>query len=146
MKWPCAKYRIPAQQLATDAATAGDQVTEIVRQVLQKAPSATIVLVGYPQIAPPKAGCAGLPSMDAAELVGVNYLFTQINNQMRSAAQQTGTSFADITDVSEGHDVCSSAPWVRGPKETSGKKLGLLPLAPAQKAAADAVIAALASR
>ncbi|MBO9521727.1 MAG: SGNH/GDSL hydrolase family protein [Nocardioidaceae bacterium] len=144
MEWPCAKFRIPAQQLATEATTAGTQVTEIVRQVLQKAPNAYVVLVGYPKIAPPKAGCDGLPRMDANQLVGVNYLFDQVNKSMRSAAQQTGTQYADLSTVSDGHDACSATPWVRSPK--GDKKLALLPLAPAQKAAADAVIAALATR
>lgn len=146
MEWPCAKYRIPAQQLGTDAETAGTQVTEIVRQVLQKAPDATIVLVGYPKIAPPKAGCAGLPTMDANQLIGVNYLFDQINNQMRGAAQQTGTEYADLGAATDGHDVCSTQPWVRGLRDPHGKQYGLLPLEPAQRAAARAVIAALRTR
>lgn len=146
MAWPCAKLRIPAQQLAGEASTAGDQATEIVRQVLQKAPEAFIVLVGYPKIAPPKAGCAGLPQMDEAQLIGVNYLFDQINKELRGAAAQTGAEYADLSAVSDGHDVCSPDPWVRGPKAPQGEKFGLLPLAPAQKAAADAVIAALTNR
>lgn len=145
MEWPCAKYRIPAQQLGTEADAAGDQLTEVVRQVQQKAPNAYVVLVGYPKIAPPKESCAGLPKMDEAQLIGVNYLFDQINKELRGAAQQTGATYADISKVSDGHDACSTTPWVRSPKDPNAK-LRLLPLAPAQKAAADAVIAELQYR
>lgn len=146
MTWPCDQYRIPAQQLGTEVAAVGDAVTQIVRAVLQRAPNAFVVIVGYPNIAPPHHGCKGLPTMSADQLLGVNAMFIQLNHQLRDSAAETGTTFADLTTTTGGHDVCSAHPWVRSPLDKRGAKFALLPLAPEPKAAADAVMTAVQNR
>lgn len=146
MEWPCEKYRVPAQQIGSDANAVGETTTEIVRAILDKAPDAFVVLVGYPKIPPPEGTCKGLPEMDELQLAGVHALFEQLNTQMQATARETGTTYADLADASEGHDVCSTSSWVRQVDNEHGQKAALLPLAPEQKAAADAVMAALENR
>jgi hypothetical protein len=146
METPCDSYRVPATQLGAEVADVGSAVTAIVRAVQAKAPNAEVVVVGYPAISPPSHGCKGLPEMNDLQLVGVNALFTQLNASLQDTARETGAAFADLSTSTKGHDVCAKEPWIRNPDDPRGKKFPLLPLAPEPKAAADAVMAAVANR
>lgn len=144
LELPCGD-RIPAGQLVKQVGAIGDRVGEIVRDVQTRAPSALILIVGYPRIAPEKR-CAGLPPLDEKQLSGVRQLYEQANRTLRSAAQTTGATFVDVDAATSGHDVCADEPWVRRPAQGVPAKYALLPLAPAQKATADAVLAAVRTR
>lgn len=76
--------------------------------VKAKAPSATVVILGYPTILPPTGSVACLPSMPIA-LGDVPYLYKEqavLNNTVRKAAEATGTVFVDMSGASVGHDAC----------------------------------------
>lgn len=146
MQLPCGPKQIPAVTIGPEAAAAGQAITAVVRAIQDKAPSAYIVVVGYPKLIPDENPCDLLPSLRPADYQGVTYLFGQVNSYAQSAARQTGSWYADLAPATSSHDVCSAEPWVRSPKALHGRTTALMPLAPAQQAAADAVIEGLAAR
>ena len=76
--------------------------------VKRKAPSATIVIVGYPMILPPTGSPACLSSVPIA-LGDVPYLYKQqqvLNNTVHQAAKATGVTYVDMAAASAGHDAC----------------------------------------
>lgn len=144
MQAPCGN-RIPPQDIAAEASEAAAATTDIVRQILDKAPKATIVVVGYPWISPRTNPCKSLPKMTQPELDGANALVFGLNSQLQTTARQTGAIYVDMFELTEGHDVCSTSPWIRGTKPKDLRS-ALHPLAPEQKAATDAIIEALRQR
>lgn len=141
---PCGN-KIPPQDIAAEAAEAAANATEIVRRILTIAPRATVVIVGYPWIAPHTNACDLLPKLNQAELDGANALFFSLNRELQTTARQTNGFFADLSEVSDGHDVCAADPWIRSTK-AKDERAALHPLAPAVKAAADAVVTAVRQR
>jgi hypothetical protein len=76
--------------------------------VHQKAPAATVVILGYPQILPATGSLACYPSMPIS-LGDVPWLAHQqdvLNGVVRKAAAVTGSRFIDMAPSSTGHDAC----------------------------------------
>ena len=85
----------------------------VVRDVRTKAPSARILLVGYPQIVPASGTCPDVPFAPA------DYRFAhQVNRGLteavRRAAARTASTYVDVWRASAGHDICASDPWING--------------------------------
>jgi hypothetical protein len=76
--------------------------------VRQKAPAATVVILGYPQILPPVGELSCYPSMPIAmgDVPWLNHEEAVLNAVIAKAAQQTGARFVDMSASSTGHDVC----------------------------------------
>lgn len=145
MAAPCGD-RIPPQTLGAEAVAVGSAISRIVSEIQAKAPKAYIVLVGYPRIAPQTESCRGLPSLDAAQIIGVNALFNQLNEAMQNLARQTGSAYADLSQVSNNHDICSASSWIRAATDKPSTRAALHPLPPEQRAAADAILLAVSQR
>ena len=84
--------------------------------VHKKAPSATVAILGYPQILPEYGTLACYPSMGIA-LGDVHWLHEEqevLNAAVKRAALNTGTRFIDLGPVSVGHDACQpeSKRWI----------------------------------
>ena len=76
--------------------------------VRQKAPAATVVILGYPQILPPVGELSCYPSMPIAmgDVPWLNHEEAVLNAVVAKAAQQTGARFVDMAASSAGHDAC----------------------------------------
>jgi lysophospholipase L1-like esterase len=85
----------------------------VVRAVRSKAPSAQIMLVGYPQIIPASGSCANGPFApgDYAFMRKVNHGLTQA---VAAAARASKATYVDVWSASAGHDLCSSDAWING--------------------------------
>ena len=71
-----------------------------------KAPNAKVAILGYPWILPPTGGC--FDKMPVAE-GDVPYLRDEqatLNDAVKRAAAATGSTYVDMSTVSEGHDAC----------------------------------------
>lgn len=77
--------------------------------VRQKAPAATVVILGYPQILPPVGELSCYPSMPIAmgDVPWLNHEEAVLNAAVSKAAQQTGARFVDMSAISAGHDACT---------------------------------------
>ena len=84
--------------------------------VHKKAPHATVVILGYPQILPEWGQLACYPQMPIS-LGDVHWLHEEqevLNAVVRKAALQTGTRFINMGPSSRGHDACQpeSRRWI----------------------------------
>jgi hypothetical protein len=101
--------------------TYGSQFTDAIRTqtyphlvaaltaVRTKAPSATVVILGYPQILPAtwNPGCIGVMPYAQGDVPWLHDQQAVLNDVVRKAAQQTGARFIDMAPSSTGHDACS---------------------------------------
>jgi hypothetical protein len=144
--FPCTDKMNP-QTALTNVQTATEAVTSAIRAVQDRAPDAYIVVVGYPNITPASGSCDALPpTVDQVGLDTANILFEALNRQIRSAARETGAAYADISELSAGHELCSDDSWIRGGPVGRGGAVDYHPDAAEQKAVAAAVAELVKSR
>jgi len=115
------------------------RVTDIVREVRERAPEAKVLVVGYPQIISADNTCAQLPlaAGDYAYGERVNRALTEV---LRFAAKETGSTYVDVWAASQGHDICSDDPWVNGAVTDQQRAAAYHPFAAEQVAVADLVV------
>jgi lysophospholipase L1-like esterase len=79
--------------------------------VRKKAPAATVVILGYPQILPNIGELSCYRSMPIAmgDVPWLNHEQDVLNAVVSQAAQQTGARFIDMAAASAGHDACQPA-------------------------------------
>jgi len=104
------------------------------------------VVVGYPNITPESGSCDALPKVEQISLDTANLLFEEVNRQIRSTARQTGAAYADISELSVGHELCSDESWIRGGPDGPGGAVDYHPDAAEQKAVAAAIAELVKSR
>lgn len=111
----------------------------VVAKVHRLAPTAEVLLVGYPHIVAVGSTCDELPlaAGDYAYAEKVNRALTE---SVRHAAQATGSTYVDVWAASEGHDICSSDPWVNGSVTDQKRAAAYHPFAVEQAAVADLVV------
>jgi hypothetical protein len=100
----------------------GDKYTDLIRQqtypnlvraltaVHTKAPDATVVIIGYPEILPPRwvPGCASM-GIAVGDVPWLHHQQDVLNAVVEKAALKTGTRFVDMAPSSTGHDACQPA-------------------------------------
>jgi lysophospholipase L1-like esterase len=76
--------------------------------VHQKAPLATVVILGYPRVLPDTGDPACYPSMPISmgDVPYVNEWAMALNAAVEKAAAETGSRFVDMSVSSAGHDAC----------------------------------------
>lgn len=145
LQLPCVD-RVPPPDLQDRVNTIEDSLIEVVRKLQEKAPTAYIVIVGYPQLMPARDTCAGLPKLNPFELDAAYFVLQKVNQAVRSAAQQTGSTFIDVARLTSDHHICSDDPWVHDKKSVAGKQQAYHPLAPEQDAVAAEIAVRVRSR
>ncbi|UVO53648.1 SGNH/GDSL hydrolase family protein [Sphingomonas sp. SUN039] len=94
-------------------------LTATLAEIRKRSPRARIVVVTYPTILPDSGTCATLGiSKEQADLmraVGV-----KLAEATRTAAIKAGVITVDMASRSQGHDACSSDPWVNGFRPKAG--------------------------
>ena len=140
---PCADtLRARGIDLVGEAREISGRVEDAVREVRQRAPGATVVLVGYLRLVPSSGRCRGLPFARGDYAFG-DRVTRGLNDALARAARRTGARFVDMYSASKGHDVCSRDPWVNGARTEEGKALAFHPLAEGMEAVADRVVKTL---
>lgn len=140
---PCADtLRARGVDLVGEAREISGRVEDAVREVRQRAPRATVVLVGYLRLVPSSGRCRGLPFARGDYAFG-DRVTRGLNDALARAARRTGARFVDMYSASKGHDVCSRDPWVNGARTEEGKALAFHPLAEGMEAVADRVVKTL---
>ncbi len=118
-------------------------------QIAARAPYAHVIVVGYPH---PFAysSCGGAGLMDAWFPTNVRQNLNSVVDWYASIEQteasKYGFTFVDMRNVFAGHEMCSSAPWLVNPLDTSLSEANWFhPTATAHRAMAWAVYMALPS-
>jgi hypothetical protein len=114
----------------------GRRVASTLSLVHRRAPSAQVVLVGYPRLVDPDTSCPKRLPFSTAELALAYDVQARLNEEMRNAADQTGTTYVDLFKASEGHGICAKRPWVNGQRTVQGRAVAYHPFEVEMRAAA----------
>jgi lysophospholipase L1-like esterase len=79
-----------------------------------RAPSARVVVLGYPVLFDETVGNCGFGGMSIAKRRSLNAGAVQLNATIRARAQAAGFTWSDVSDEFAGHGICGPAPWLHG--------------------------------
>ena len=113
-------------------------VRAVLQAVRRRAPNARVMVVTYLRLLPDDDECAALP-YPVGDVAWVTQVERSLAEAMRRAAVAQGVEIVDMQQLSEGHDVCSSEPWVNGLRPKAKDGWFLHPNAAGAKAVANAV-------
>ena len=84
-------------------------VVKALKAVKAKAPAATVVIVGYPEILPEvgRLSCYASMPISMGDVPWLNHEQDVLNEVIAKAAKQTGARFIDMAPSSAGHDACA---------------------------------------
>ena len=84
-------------------------VVRALSAVRKKAPRATVVILGYPQILPPVGSlqCYAVTGISTGDVPWLVHQEEVLNDVVRRAAAKTGARYVDTYTPSAGHDACS---------------------------------------
>jgi lysophospholipase L1-like esterase len=82
------------------------------RAVRAKAPGAEVAILGYPWIVPEAGGCFDKMPVATGDVPYLRSLQATLNDAVQRAAAETGATYVDFAEVSDGHDACQR-PGVR---------------------------------
>ncbi|MFE2076689.1 SGNH/GDSL hydrolase family protein [Streptomyces misionensis] len=101
-----------------------------------KAPSAHVVVLGYPHFYQLQGTCAR--GLDDSERAALNAAIDHLDSLIAQRATRHGFTFADARTAFSGHEICSAGPWMHSVElldltesyhpTASGQSLGYLPL------------------
>jgi lysophospholipase L1-like esterase len=89
-----------------------DNFKKIVDGIHQRSPSARIVFVNYLTLLPETGACPDKLPLSRDELEKSRSVAARLAAITQSVANQTGSDLLKASDITKGHDVCSSDPWV----------------------------------
>ena len=122
---PCqAHYTSQGDELGARIDATAPKVAAVLAGIRERAPSARILVVGYPVILPADGpGCWPLMPIAVGDVAWLRTVQGRLNSMLAEQAAATGAVFVDTYTSSVGHDVCRlpGAKWVEG----------LVPTAPA---------------
>lgn len=87
------------------------------RTITRKAPNARVIVLGYPRFFPndPPHSCptgALYTSFSHADMKWVNDKIALADSAIAGAAKATGVTFVNTYDAFDGHELCTSDPWL----------------------------------
>jgi lysophospholipase L1-like esterase len=130
------------QELSALTDPIGESVRKLLVAVQRRAPDATVLLVGYPQLVPATGRCADLP-LARGDYGYVREGLELLDQSLRRAAEDAGATYVDVWSASEGHDICAGDDaWVNGATGKPGVAAFYHPFERAQRAIADLVVEA----
>lgn len=114
------------------------RLVRVLREVSQRAPDATVVLVGYPRFLDIDGPtCPQLP-VTREDARGLDAFSAALNDAMARAARRGGAEYADMYTPSAGHGVCAGEEaWVNGVNTDTQRALALHPVSRGQAAVAE---------
>lgn len=94
----------------------GDRVAGVVRGVRQHAPHATILVIGYPRIAPTSGYCPDVLPFADGDYRYLDGIEEYLNAAIERGTRAAGGRFVDTYPASSGHDACATggAAWING--------------------------------
>ncbi|MFE3636695.1 SGNH/GDSL hydrolase family protein [Streptomyces sp. NPDC059168] len=119
---------------ATNGALPGE-LDRLYSAIRGRAPAARVVVLGYPRLYRLHGSCSGgLPDTERSAL---NDASDHLNRVIAARAAAHGFTFVDVRKVFDGHEICSSEPWLHSVDwldlgesyhpTAAGQSLGYLP-------------------
>lgn len=104
---PCKAHY--GNQLQERIAAVAPKIDAVLDGIADRAPDATVLVVGYLRILPPDTGCFPVVPVAAGDVAYFDGVQHELNAMLGDRAAASGATFVDPGDVL-GHDVCQ-APW-----------------------------------
>jgi len=121
------------------------RVHRAVAAVRARAPRATVLVVGYPRIAPAHGTCPSVLPFADGDYRFADLVERRLNAALRDAARGGGALFVDTYAASRGHDACAGRQaWVNGQRTDIGRALAYHPFRAYMEAVSRLVTARLA--
>lgn len=120
-----------------DAAAIQGHVEQALAAIVERAPDATVVVVGYLHILPEEGTCAAVPFAPGDYAWGTQ-VHQALNASLSRAAEAYGASYVDMYAASVGRDACAAEPWVNG-EQIRADAFSYHPFRSGMKGIADAV-------
>ncbi|WP_203591328.1 SGNH/GDSL hydrolase family protein [Streptomyces sp. SID13031] len=115
---PCKKHFTVdgVDTLATKIVQTQARITEVVKGIKLRSPRATVVLVGYPKIAPEKGVCPSILPFSDGDYAYLYSVEQKLNQAVEGAAKAGGAVYVDTFGPSTGHDACApdGEAWIQG--------------------------------
>ncbi|HMD12257.1 MAG TPA: SGNH/GDSL hydrolase family protein, partial [Marmoricola sp.] len=96
--------QVDLRKASADVRRIGALITRDLRAIHRKAPDATVVLVGYPRILDPSRSCPKVLPVAPRDTIALDAVTRSLSQQMKAAADRTGSVFVDLYAASKGHD------------------------------------------
>jgi lysophospholipase L1-like esterase len=87
----------------------------LLAEVQDRAPDALVLVVGYGSPAGKVGPCAALP-LTPRDFTFARRMIERLNVALRTAVERAGATYVDTYEISRGHGVCDTDPWVNGPQ------------------------------
>jgi lysophospholipase L1-like esterase len=103
--------------LAAAVAAAGPKVAAVLASIRGHAPTARVVVVGYPELLPAEGpGCWPIMPIAAGDVPYLRGIEEQLNATVAAQARLAGDTFVDTYGPSRDHDACQppGVKWVEG--------------------------------
>ncbi|MCA5893300.1 SGNH/GDSL hydrolase family protein [Isoptericola sp. NEAU-Y5] len=112
--------------------------------IQERSPDADVAIVGYPWIVPETRGCFARMPIARGDIPYLRDLQSTLNGVIERAAAETGVTYVDLAEVSDGHDACAARGerWIE-PLLFGTNVVPVHPNARGESAMADAALAAL---
>lgn len=125
---PCASADAAAkgQSLEHTMTAIERRLVNVIRHVAKRAPSARIIVVGYPEFFPEGGPCAQFPLALGDYRFAHRFNELLVRAQKRSAARAE-VEYVDVFTASQGHDMCARDPWIAGMRSRSRTAMPLHP-------------------
>jgi lysophospholipase L1-like esterase len=115
---PCQKHFTTdgVDTLAAKITQTQARITEVVKGVKLRSPKATVLLIGYPKIAPEKGVCPDILPFSDGDYAYLYSIEQKLNQAVESAAKAGGAKYVDTFGPSTGHDACApeGQAWIQG--------------------------------
>ena len=82
--------------------------------IKKKAPSARIVVLGYPLLFDTSSSTCGITGMSLAKRKSLNHGAQVLDDLIKARVAAAGLTFSDVRDEFAGHGICASAPYLNG--------------------------------
>jgi lysophospholipase L1-like esterase len=107
--------------LAQRIAATAPKVAAVLTRIKARAPSAKVLLVGYPTLFPASGGGCPEAPFSAGDIAYLDQTFQALNAMLRTQAGVAGARFVGPARSSAGHDICAPAGtrWIEGRNPTS---------------------------
>jgi lysophospholipase L1-like esterase len=118
-----------------------ERYADTLNAIAQRAPDAQILVVGYPRLFTGSKGCPDRFPIASGDVDFVRESYDHLNEAIAAAAKASGAEYVDVAAASEGHDICSDAPWINGQgtdKDSGAREYHPLPAE--QKAVAGLIL------
>ncbi len=90
------------------------EISTALDAVIEAAPNARVIVVGYPTLLPATGGCPDRLPLATGDLPLLREVNQRLAESLQRPAEARDLDYLDLFAASQGHDICSDDPWING--------------------------------